>query len=75
MNKEKEQEYFLALAKSVSVIQDCLFEIEVKYNQDIADAYENDEEAITTDGTDDINFGRYECAKGLLNQIEKWSKE
>ncbi len=25
--KEKEQEYFLALAKSVSVIQDCLFEI------------------------------------------------
>jgi|TARA_R110002124_G_scaffold145270_7_gene310518 hypothetical protein len=50
-------------------------EEEVKYNQDIADAYENDEEAITTDGTDDINFGRYECAKGLLNQIEKWSKE
>ena len=50
-------------------------EEEVKYNQDIADAYENDEEAITTDGTDDINFGRYECAKGLLNQIEKWGQE
>jgi len=48
---------------------------EVEQNQDIVDAHENNEDAIMTDGTDDIFIGRYECAEGLLNQISKWRKE
>jgi len=50
-------------------------EEEVKDNQDVADAKDNKEEAITSDGTDDIIYGRHECAEGLLNQIKKWEKE
>ena len=48
---------------------------EVKYNQEIADAKDNKQEAICSDGTDDISYGRHECAEGLLNQIKKWEKE
>ena len=48
---------------------------EVEQNQDIVDAHENNENAIMTDGTDDIYLGRYECAEGLLDQISKWRKE
>ena len=50
-------------------------EEEVKDNQDVADAKDDKEEAITSDGTDDIIYGRHECAEGLLNQIKKWEKE
>ena len=48
---------------------------EVKDNQDVADAKDNKEEAITSDGTDDIIYGRHECAEGLLHQIKKSEKE
>ena len=41
-------------------------------NQDIADAKDNNEDYITSDGTDDIIYGRHECATGLLKQIKKW---
>ena len=48
---------------------------EVNLNQDIVDAYDNKDDGITTSGDDDICYGRHECAKGLLNQIEKWTKK
>mgnify|MGYP003646727649 CR=1 FL=1 len=48
---------------------------EVNLNQDIVEAHDNNDDDITTSGDDDICYGRHECAKGLLNQIEKWSKE
>ena len=48
---------------------------EVKDNQDVADAKDNKEAEICSDGTDDIIYGRHECAEGLLNQIKKWEEE
>ena len=48
---------------------------EVKDNQDVADAKDNKEAEICSDGTDDIIYGRHECAEGLLNQIKKWGEE
>ena len=48
---------------------------EVKDNQDVVDAKDNKEAEICSDGTDDIIYGRHECAEGLLNQIKKWEEE
>jgi len=48
---------------------------EIEMNQDVADAKDNKQDYITSDGTDDIIYGRHECAEGLLNQIEKWENE
>ena len=48
---------------------------EVKDNQDVADAKDNKEAEICSDGRDDIIYGRHECAEGLLNQIKKWEEE
>ena len=48
---------------------------EVKDNQDVVDAKDNNEPEICSDGTDDIIYGRHECAEGLLNQIKKWEEE
>ena len=48
---------------------------EVKDNQDVADAKDNKEAEICSDCTDDIIYGRHECAEGLLNQIKKWEDE
>ena len=36
---------------------------EIKDNQDVVDAKDNHDDCITSDGTDDIIFGRYECAE------------
>ena len=48
---------------------------EVEDNQDVVDAKDNKEAEICSDGTDDIIYGRHECAEGLLNQIKKWEDE
>ena len=50
-------------------------EDEIADTQEIVDAKNNHEEAITSDGTDDIYIGRHELATSLLNQITKWAKE
>lgn len=47
-------------------------EEEIETNQDVADAKDNKEDYVTSDGTDDIIYGRHECATGLLEQIKKW---
>ena len=47
-------------------------EEEIEMNQDVAEAKDNKQDYITSDGTDDIIYGRHECAEGLLNQIEQW---
>ena len=65
MNKEK-----IILDKITEWLKE-----EVIDNQDIVDAYDNGDNAITTSGDDDILYGRYECSKGLLNQIDKWGQE
>jgi hypothetical protein len=38
----------------------------------IVEAKDNKDEQVTSDGTDDIIYGRAECASGLLDQIAKW---
>ena len=48
---------------------------EVESNQDVADAKNNKEDTITSDGTDDIICGRHECANSLSEQISTWRKE
>jgi hypothetical protein len=48
---------------------------EVGMNQDVADAKDNHGDYITSDGTDDIIYGRHECAEGLLELIEQWENE
>lgn len=48
---------------------------EVADNQDVADAKDNNEDYITSDGTDDIIYGRHECAECLLEQIKLWENE
>ena len=47
-------------------------ENEIQENQDVADAMDNNEDCITSDGTDDIIYGRHEAAWSLLDQIRKW---
>ena len=56
--------------KTITQIIEWL-ENEIKENQDIADAKENGEDCITSDGTDDILVGRHECAEGLLRFIKE----
>ena len=58
----------------ISKIKDWLKD-EVESQQDVADAKDNNEDWVTSDGTDDIIYGRHECAEGLLKQIDKWEKE
>tara|TARA_R110000765_G_scaffold403195_1_gene499223 strand:+ start:49 stop:312 length:264 start_codon:yes stop_codon:yes gene_type:complete len=48
---------------------------EIGMNQDVADAKDNKEDYVTSDGTDDIIYGRHECATGLLEQIKNWESE
>ena len=50
-------------------------EEEVIEHQDCADAYENGEEPIMSDHTDEICVGRHEVAEGLLNQIKNWRSD
>ena len=50
-------------------------EEEIEMNQDVADAKDNKQDYITSDGTDDIIYGRHECAWGLLEQIKQWENE
>ena len=47
-------------------------EEEIEMNQDVAEAKDNKQDYITSDGTDDIIYGRHECAWGLLKQIKQW---
>jgi hypothetical protein len=48
---------------------------EISDNQDVVDAKDDHEDCITSDGTDDIIYGRHECAEGLLEQIDLWEEE
>ena len=48
---------------------------EIEMNQDVADAKDDKQDYITSDGTDDIIYGRHECAWGLLENIKKWEDE
>lgn len=50
-------------------------EDEVESQQDVADAKDNKEDWVTSDGTDDIIYGRHECAESLLNMIGQWENE
>jgi len=45
---------------------------EIEMNQDVADAKDDKQDYITSDGTDDIIYGRHECAEGLLELIKRW---
>jgi len=45
---------------------------EIKHNEEIVYAKDNNLEEICTDGTDDISYGRSECAEALLRQIKRW---
>ena len=47
-------------------------EEEIEMNQDVAEAKDNKQDYITSDGTDDIIYGRHECAWGLLENKKKW---
>ena len=47
---------------------------EIKHNEEIVYAKDNKLEAICSDGTDDISYGRSECAEALLSQIRRWGK-
>ena len=80
----KEPKY---LSTKLSVLRTCAYDAvvlhrveqwlknEVESNQDVADAKDNNEEEITSDGTDDIIYGRVECANSLSEQISTWKKE
>ena len=48
---------------------------EIRHNQAVVDAKDDNKSEICSDGTDDIIYGRHECAEGLLNQIKKWEEE
>jgi len=45
---------------------------EIKHNEEIVNAKDNKLEEVCSDGTDDIIYGRSECAECLLDQIKKW---
>ena len=47
-------------------------ENEVYDGAEIVEAKHNGDDWVTSDGTDDIIYGRAECAESLLNQIKKW---
>ena len=65
-----------ALSYQVSVRNQIIdwLEGEIEDGQEIVDAKDNHEEAITSDGTDDIIYGRHECATSLLSQIKKFEE-
>ena len=48
---------------------------EVKEHQDCSDAYENGEEPIMSDHSDEICVGRHEVCVSLLYYIGYWEKE
>ena len=50
-------------------------ENEVCEGAEIVEAKHNGNEEVTSDATDDIIYGRAECAESLLNQIKKWNNE
>ena len=47
-------------------------ENEVYDGAEIVEAKHSGDDWVTSDGTDDIIYGRAECAESLLNQIKKW---
>tara|TARA_X000001388_G_scaffold38513_1_gene27160 strand:- start:377 stop:559 length:183 start_codon:yes stop_codon:yes gene_type:complete len=47
---------------------------EIKHNEEIVNAKDNNLEEICSDGTDNINYGRSGCAEALLRQIKRWEK-
>ncbi len=48
---------------------------QVEDTKEFVDAKDNNEDWITTDGSDDIYIGWNECSESLLDQIEKWKQE
>ena len=54
-------------------VEEWLIE-EVYEGAEIVEAKDNKDEAVTSDGTDDIIYGRAECAEGLLKQMAKWKE-
>tara|TARA_Y100001973_G_C4953054_1_gene211231 strand:- start:16 stop:204 length:189 start_codon:yes stop_codon:yes gene_type:complete len=50
-------------------------ENEVYDGAEIVEAKDNDDKEVTSDGTDDIIYGRSECAESLLKLINKWEAE
>ena len=50
-------------------------ENEVYEGAEVVEAIDNNEQEITSNATDNITYGRHECAESLLNQIKKWQGE
>ena len=50
-------------------------ENEVYEGAEVVEAIDNNEKEITSNATDNIIYGRHECAESLLNQIKKWQGE
>jgi hypothetical protein len=45
---------------------------EVYDGAEVLGAKDAKDEQVTSDGTENIIYGRAECASGLLNQMAKW---
>ena len=65
------------MEKTMNLVQkiEKWLENEVYDGAEIVEAKDNNDEEVTSDGTDDIIYGRAECAESLLKQIAKWKKE
>ena len=50
-------------------------EEEIIDNEDVVHAYDNNQEPIMSDNTDEIMVGRHEVADSLKNMINKWRSE
>ena len=50
-------------------------EEEIYDGAQVKEAKDNNDECVTSDNTDDIIYGRHECAESLKNMINKWRSE
>ena len=76
-NRAKPQSVYTEMIKDAMILSkvEGWLEDEVVEHQDIADAYENNEEPIMADNTDEICVGRHEVAESLQNMIKQWRSE
>jgi hypothetical protein len=77
MNEDYIQEERAKVIRQSDIINKVVkwLENEVYEGAEIVKAKHNRDEEVTSDGTDDIIYGRAECAESLLNQIKKWNEE
>lgn len=76
-DRAKPQSVYDEIVRDAIVLKrvESWLEEEIYDGAQVKEAKDNNDEYVTSDSTDDIIYGRHECAESLKNMINKWRSE